>query len=93
MIPTDIVPGHTIEMIDNTIGVPHGTLTPVLIIPAVTPHATDHLHAGAHQLTLGTTADHDAIQHTNQVRQPCINLHSIPTEVHAIHIIKEIQES
>ena len=68
-------------------------LTPVLIIPTVTPHIADRLHTGAHQLTLGTTADHDPIQHTNQVRKPCINLHLTPAELTANCMIKEVQES
>ena len=83
MIPTEAVPGHIIETIDIIIGVLHDTLTPVLIIPAMTPHIADCLHTGAHQLTLGTTADHKPTQHTNQKRKPCINLHPIPAEVKA----------
>ena len=74
MIPTEDVPGHIIETTDITTGVLHDTLTPVLIIPAVRPHIADHLHTGAHQLTLGTRADDDLVQHTNQVRKPCIDL-------------------
>ena len=93
MISTEAIPGHTIETIDIIIGVLHDALTPVLIFPAVTPHITDCLHTGAHQLNLGTTTDHDPIQHTNQVRKPCINLHPIPAELKANCMIKEIQES
>ena len=92
MIPTEAVPGHIIETADIIIGVLHNNLTPVLIIPAVIPHTADHLHTGAHHLTLGTTADHVPLQHTNHVRQPCINLHPIPAEIQAICMIKEIQE-
>ena len=93
MIPTEAIPGHIIEIIDIIIGVCHDAITPVLIIPAVTPHIADHLPTGAHQLTHRTTADHDPIQHTNQVRKPCINLHPIPAELKANCMIKEIQES
>ena len=92
MIPTEAIPGH-IETIDIIIGVLHDALTPVLIIPAVAPHIKDHLHTGAHQLTLRTTADHDPIQHTNQVRKPCIDLHPVPAELKANCMIKEVQES
>ena len=67
MIPTEAIPGHIIETIDITIGVLHDALTPVFIIPTMTPHITDHLHTGAHQLTLRTITDHNPIQHTNQV--------------------------
>ena len=76
-----------------TIGVLHDGLIPVLIIPAVTPPTTDHLHTGAHQLTLRTGAEHIPIQHTNQVRKPCINLQCIPAELKTSCMIKEIQES
>ena len=63
MIPTEAIPGHIIETIDITIGI-----TPVLIILTVTLHITDHLHTGAHQLTLRTTADHDPIQHKTKYK-------------------------
>ena len=84
MVLTDDVPGHIIETVDVTIGALHDTLPPVLIIPAMIPHTIDHPHTGAHQLTLRTTADHIPTQHTNQVRQPCINLHHILAELQAI---------
>ena len=61
MIPTEAIPGHIIETLDVTIGVLHVALTPVLIIPIMTLHITDHLNTGAHQLTFGTTADHNLI--------------------------------
>ena len=66
MIHTEDVPGHIIETLDTTTGVLDDAPTPVIIIPTVTPHITDHLHTGAHQLTLGIRADHIPIQHTNQ---------------------------
>ena len=75
MISTEAIQGHIIETIDIITGVLHDALTPVCIIPTVTPIITDCLHTGAHQLTLRTAADHDPIQHTNQLRRPCINLH------------------
>ena len=93
MIPMEAIPGHIIETIDIIIGVLHDALTPVLIIPTVSPHIIDCLHTGAHQLTLETTADQDPIQHTNQVRKPCINPHPIPAELKANCMIKEVQES
>ena len=93
MIPTEAIPGHIIETIDIIIGVLHDALTPVLIIPAVTPHITDCLHTGAHQLTLGTTGGHDPIQHTNQVRKLCINLHPPSRAQGKSHDKKEIQGS
>ena len=68
IIHTDAVPGHIIETIDLTIGVLHNALTPLFIIPTMTPHITDHPCTGAHQLTLRTTADHVPSQHTSQVK-------------------------
>ena len=56
MIPKEAIPGHIIETVDVSIGVLHNALTPVLTVPAMTPHITEHLHTGAHQLTLGTRA-------------------------------------
>ena len=72
MISTEAIPGHIIETKDVIIGVLHDALTPVLTVPTVTPHIADHLHIGANQLTHRTAADHNPIQHTNQVRK---NLH------------------
>ena len=93
VIPSEDIPGHIIETINITTGVFHDALTPVLIIPAVTPHITDRLHTGVHQLTLGIRADHIPIQHTNQVNKLCINLQCIPADLKTSHMIKEIQES
>ena len=91
MIPSEDVPGHIIETIDITTGVLHDALTPVVIIPTMTPHIADCLHTGAHQLTLRIREDHIPIQHTNQVSKPCINLQCIPADLKASHMIKEIQ--
>ena len=93
MIHTEDIPCHTIETIDITTGVLHDALTPVIIIPIVTPHIADHLHTGAHQLTLRIRADHVPIQHTNQVSKLCLNLQYIPADLKTSRIIKEIQES
>ena len=67
MIHTDAIPGHIIGTVDITRGVLHDPLIPVLIVPTMTPHITDHHLTRAHQLTLRTTADHITFQHTNQV--------------------------
>ena len=58
MIPSEDIPGHIIETIDITTGVLHDALTPVIIIPTMTPHITDCLHTGAPPLTLRIRADH-----------------------------------
>ena len=42
MIHTDAIPGHITQTIDITIGVLLDALTPVLIIPTMTPHIADH---------------------------------------------------
>ena len=77
MIHTEDIPGHIIETTDITTRVLHDTLTPVIIVPAMTPHISDHLHTGGHPHTLGIRADHIPIQHTNQVSMLCINLQCI----------------
>ena len=92
-IHTEDIPGHIIETIDITTGVLHDALTPVIIIPAMTPHIVDCLHIGAHQLILRIRADHIPIQHTNQVSKLCINLQCVPADLKTSCTIKEIQES
>ena len=69
MIHTEDIPGHIIETIDITTGSLHNALTPVIIIPTMTPNIADHLQTGAYQLTLGIRADSIPIQHTSQVRE------------------------
>ena len=93
MIHTEDIPGDIIETIDITTGVLHNGLTTVIIIPTMTPHITDHLHTGAHQLTLRIRADHVPIQCTNQVSKLCLNLQHIPADLKTSCIIKEIQDS
>ena len=38
MTPTEAIPGHIIETVDSTIGVPHDTVTPGLMDFTVTHH-------------------------------------------------------
>ena len=92
-IHTEDIPGHNIETMDITTGILHDALTPVIIIPTVTPHITDHLHTGPHQLTLGIRADHIPNQRTNQVSKLCLNLQWIPADLKTSCIINKIQES
>ena len=93
VIHTEDIPSHIIETTDITTRVLHDALTPVIIVPTVTPHITDHLQTGAYQLTLGIRADHIPVQHTNQVSKLYINLQCIPADLKTSHIIKEIKES
>ena len=93
MILMEVIPDHMVEIMDTAIGAFCDALIPILIIHAVTPHITDLPHTVSHQLTLRTTADHDADQHTNQVRKNSINLHHVPAELKQDHMIKETQES
>ena len=92
-VPTDNILGCIIETTDTTIEILHDALTLVVIIHAMIPHTIDCLHTRTHQLILGTAADDICIQHTNQVRQPCINLVPIPAELQAMCMTKEIQKS
>ena len=88
LTPTEAIPGHTTWRADASTGVLPNAHMPILIhIPlSMTPHTKDHLHIGALQLTVETTADHHLNQHTNQLRKPCINLHPIP-EGHKVNCI------
>ena len=63
--------------------------TPVIIIPAMTPHIADHLHTGAHQPTLWIRADHIPVQGTKQVCKLHINLQHVPADLKRSHIIKK----
>ena len=92
-ICTEDIPGHIIETIDITTGVLHDAHSPVIIIPAMTPHIIDYLCTGAHQLTPRIRADHLPVQQTNQVSKLCIHLQHIPADLKMSCIIKEIQES
>ena len=66
MICTEDIPGHTIEALDITTRVLHDTLTPILIVPTMTPHIADCLHTEAHRLTHRIRAASVPIQHTNK---------------------------
>ena len=74
-------------------GVCHDAPTPVIIIPTMAPHITDHLHTGAHQPTCMIRADHIPIHCTHQVSKLCIKLQCIPADLKTSCIIKEAQES
>ena len=93
VIPTEAIPGHIIETVNTIKEVPHDALTPVLIVPTMTPHIADCPHTGVHHLTFRTIAGHTPDQHTSQVRKPYINLHPIPADLKANCMITEIQES
>ena len=93
MIPTEDVPGHIIETIDVTTGVPHDTLTPVLITLTVTLHTTDCLHTEAHNLLSGPEQITILFSITNQVREPCINLQHSPADLKTNCMIQEIRNT
>ena len=93
MAPTEAVTAHIIETVDATIRVLHDTITPVLIIFAVTHHIKDHPHIGVPQLIQKITADLDHTLHINQVRKLHINLHPILTKLQQDLKIGDIPES
>ena len=72
IIHTEVIPDH---ITDTTAGALHETITPALIIIAMTHHTRDHPQVIVHQLIPETTADPDHIHHINQVRTPHLNLH------------------
>ena len=92
MIHKEDIPGHIIETLDITTGVLHDAPTPVIIIPNMTPHISDHLHTGAHQPTLRIRADQVPVQHTNEVSKLGINLKHVPADLRTSHTIKEAHE-
>ena len=77
MIPTEAIPGHIKGTTGAITGALHDTLTPIFIIPAVTPIIGGHLHTGAYQLAVETLADFNPDQHTDHPGKPCRNLHPI----------------
>ena len=93
MTPAEAIPGHTIEMVNATIGVLYDAITPVLIIFAVTHHIEGHPHKGVLQLIQKIAADLDHALHINQVRKLCISLHPILTELQQDLKIEDIPES
>ena len=65
MTPTEAIPGHIIEKVDATIGVPHNAVAPLLIITVMTHHIEDHPHVGILQLIQKITADPNHALHIN----------------------------
>ena len=72
IIHAEVIPDH---ITDAIIGPLHNTITPTLIIIAVTHHTGDHPHIVVYQLIPGITADPDHAHHINQVRTPHLNPH------------------
>ena len=93
MTPTEAIPGHITGITEDIMGVVHNAHTQVLkhIVLTSTPHTTDHLHTGAHQLTQETAADHTVNQPTNQLRKPHTILHHIPEGPKVKHILKDFK--
>ena len=84
MIPTEAMfQVHIVETVDVTTGVLHNSLTPVLIVHCHcdTPHHRSAFTQELINILSGTRADHNPIQHTNQVSKPCISLQHIPAEL------------
>ena len=74
IIHKEIIPDY---ITDATTGALHDTVTPVLIVIAVTHHTRDHSHVEVPQLIPKIAADPDHIHHINQVRTPCLNPHPV----------------
>ena len=73
-IHTAVIRDH---ITDATTGALHNTVTPALIIIAVTHHTGDHSHIEVHQLIPEFAADPGHIHHINQVRTPHLNPHPV----------------
>ena len=77
----EVIPDHIIDVITGAL---HDTITPSLIIIAVTHHTGDYPHIEVPQLIPEITVDPDYVPHTNQVRTPHPNPHPVTTE-HIYH--------
>ena len=60
-------------------GALYNTITPALIIIAMTHHTRDHPHIEVYQIIPGTTADPAHKQNINHVRTPHLNPHPVPS--------------
>ena len=70
IIHTEAIPDH---ITDTTTEALHDTITPALIIIAMTHHTRDLPHIEVHPLIPEIAADPDHIHHINQVRTPHLN--------------------
>ena len=95
MTPTDVIPGHTTEVIDDTTEIVHDAHTQPLIhiILTMTLHITHHLDIAALQLTTEIAADHTVDQDTTPPGKGHTNLPHIYRNPKAKHIPKGIQQS
>ena len=75
IIHTEVIPDH---ITDATTGALHDTITPELIIIAVTHHTRDHPHIEVYQPIPAITADPDHAHCINQVRTPHLKYHPVP---------------
>ena len=75
MIHTEVIPDH---ITDATIGALHDTITPAVIVIAVTHLTREHPHVEVYQLISEITADPDHVHYINQVRTPHLNPHPVP---------------
>ena len=76
IIPTGVVPDHITDAITEAL---HDTITPALIITAVTCHTGDLHHIEAFQPTPEILAHADHMCHINPVEMPHLNPHPVPT--------------
>ena len=71
---TEVILDH---ITDTTTGTLHDTITPTLIIIAMTHHTRDHPHIGIPSLIPEIAAGPDHVHHINQVRTPHLNPHPV----------------
>ena len=79
IIHTEVIPDH---ITDATTGALHDTITPALIVIAMTHHTADHPHVEVYPPIPEITADPDHTHCINQVRTPCLNPHPVPAGQH-----------
>ena len=93
MTPTEAIPGHIIETVDATIGVPYDAIIQVFIDFVVTHHIKGHPHIGVLHLTQKTAADPNHALHISQVRKFHTSLHPILADLQQNLKIADILES
>ena len=74
-ILTEVIPDH---ITDATTEALHDTVTPTLIVTAVTHHTGDLHHIEAYQPTPEIIAGPNHAHHINPVRTPHLNPHPVP---------------
>ena len=80
MTPTKANPDDIIKTVDATIAALCTTATEIIAFATI-HHIKDHPHIEVPQPIPEITADPEHILHINQVKELCVNLHAVLTEL------------